>query len=153
MNTHSLRRTQSGISLLESLIAILIFSVGILAVVALQAAAIKGTTEAKLRADAAYLANQIVARMWVSDRVNVASVNHINQFAHFPTGTVCAPGGVASTNGYVTSWLSEVAATLPGAIAANQQIVVGANNLVTISLCWQVGTDQRQLSVMAQLNG
>jgi type IV pilus assembly protein PilV len=153
MNTYPLRKAQSGISLLESLIAILIFSVGILAVVALQAAAIKGTTEAKLRADAAYLANQIVARMWVSDRVNAASANFIGNFAHLPAGAACAPGGAASANGFVTSWLSEVAATLPGATAATQQIIVGANNLVTVSLCWQIGTDQRQLSVTAQLNG
>ena len=45
---------QQGVVLLESLIAILIFSMGILALVGLQAAMISNTSNAKYRADASY---------------------------------------------------------------------------------------------------
>lgn len=54
--------------LLEALIAILIFSVGILAIVALQAVSIKLAGDAKYRSDAALLAEEMLAQMWVSDR-------------------------------------------------------------------------------------
>ena len=60
---------QQGSVLLEGLIAILIFSMGILALVGLQAAAIKNSSDAKYRADASYLANQIIGQMW-ADRAN-----------------------------------------------------------------------------------
>ncbi len=120
----------SGFILLESLIAILIFSMGILALMGLQAASIKNTVEAKYRTDASFLANQIVARMWV-DQANIAS------YAHHPTGASCSPGGSASTYTKVTTWLNQVNAELPGAGAAHQQIVVGANRLITVRVCWK----------------
>ncbi len=63
---------QRGIVLLEGMIAILIFSFGILAIVGLQAAAIKHTTDAKYRVDASFLANQSIGLMW-ADRANLAS--------------------------------------------------------------------------------
>lgn len=56
---------QHGVVLLEALIAILIFSMGILAVVGLQAAMIKNTSDSKFRADASYIAQQRVGQIWV----------------------------------------------------------------------------------------
>lgn len=56
---------QSGLALLEGLIAILIFSMAVLAVVGLQATAISKGSESQYRADAAFLANQLLAQMWV----------------------------------------------------------------------------------------
>ncbi|MBL8367702.1 MAG: hypothetical protein JNM54_07255, partial [Candidatus Accumulibacter sp.] len=53
MNKHSkLPREQAGVMLLEALIAILVFSLGILSLVALQATSIKLTGDAKYRTDA-----------------------------------------------------------------------------------------------------
>lgn len=51
-------KKQSGSVLLESLISVLIFSLGILALVGLQGVMIKNTSEAKYRADAAFIAQQ-----------------------------------------------------------------------------------------------
>jgi type IV pilus assembly protein PilV len=62
---------QQGVVLLESLIAILIFSLGILGLVGLQAATIKGTAEAKYRAQASYVAQQRIGALWV-DQANLA---------------------------------------------------------------------------------
>lgn len=53
--------------LLEALIAILIFSMGILAIVALQAVSIKLAGDAKYRSDAALLAEELLAQMWTGD--------------------------------------------------------------------------------------
>lgn len=62
-----LKSAQQGVVLVEAMIAILIFSMGVLAVVGLQAAMIKNTADSKYRADAGYIANQYVGMMWVDD--------------------------------------------------------------------------------------
>ncbi|PJC03819.1 MAG: prepilin-type cleavage/methylation domain-containing protein, partial [Gallionellales bacterium CG_4_9_14_0_8_um_filter_55_61] len=50
--------------LLEALIAFLIFAMGLLGVIGLQATAINNTLDARYRSDAAFLANQIIAQIW-----------------------------------------------------------------------------------------
>lgn len=63
---------QGGSVLLEALIAVLIFSLGILALVGLQASMLKNTANSKYRADASYIAQQYLARMW-ADPANIAT--------------------------------------------------------------------------------
>jgi type IV pilus assembly protein PilV len=57
---------QSGIMLLEALIAILVFSLGILAVIAIQAASIKMAADAQLRSKAFLLADHLIGEMWAN---------------------------------------------------------------------------------------
>jgi type IV pilus assembly protein PilV len=57
-------RQQKGIVLLEALIAVLIFSMGILAIAGLQATMVKNTSDAKYRSDAAFIAQQRLGVMW-----------------------------------------------------------------------------------------
>lgn len=68
---------QKGVALLEALIAILIFSMGILALVGLQAAMIRSATDAKYRAEAAYIAQQRLGQMW-ADPTNLAAYVEAN---------------------------------------------------------------------------
>jgi len=56
---------QQGAALLESLIAILLFSMGILALVGLQGAMVKNTSDAKYRAEATFIAQQRLGLIWV----------------------------------------------------------------------------------------
>lgn len=151
-------KKESGVALLEALIAVLIFSLGILALMGLQAISIKQTADAKYRADAAFLANQIIGEMWADDPAN------LDDYAHRPTGTPCTPEGAASTYLKVTGWLGDtttagsVAGSLPGATEDKQQIVVttsGTTKLVTVTICWQ-GPQQtvpNQHTVVAQISG
>jgi type IV pilus assembly protein PilV len=62
------RHGQSGAFLLEALIGILIFSLGILGIVGLQAQAIRFTNDAEFRAEAVYLANSLISQMWADNR-------------------------------------------------------------------------------------
>ena len=55
---------QQGAVLLEAMIAILIFSMGVLAIVGLQAAMIKNTADSKYRADASNIAQERIGQMW-----------------------------------------------------------------------------------------
>ncbi len=70
-------RSQRGSALLEALFAILIFSIGLLALVALQAVSIKNSIDAKYRSDASYVANQIIAQMWI-DRTPANLDNYVH---------------------------------------------------------------------------
>lgn len=69
--SQAVNNAQRGIALLESLIALLIFSMGILAIVGLQGFMIKGTAESKARSDASFLAQNRIAMMW-ADAANLA---------------------------------------------------------------------------------
>lgn len=71
MKTQS-RRPQTGATLIEALVAVLIFSIGVLAVVGLQAVAVQTTTEAKYRTDASFAANAVLSRLW-GDPQNLAA--------------------------------------------------------------------------------
>lgn len=141
-NIHSwcgVKHCQQGSVLLEGLIAILIFSFALLGLIGIQANAIGWSIDAKYRADAAYLSNQIVSMMWL-DRANIDS------YAHHPDGQACAPSGAASGNTKVYngtssgSWVYQVSKTLPGAVENLQQIrvtTVGTTRRVEVAVCWK----------------
>jgi type IV pilus assembly protein PilV len=124
------RSAQGGVMLLEALVAILIFSIGIIAVMGMQAASITQVTQSKFRTDASYLANQVIASMWV-DQANIASY---------------ASSGYAGR----AAWNTTVAQTLPsgaGAIA-----VVGRR--VTVTITWRMPDDttDRRFVAVANIN-
>ncbi len=79
--------------LLEALIAILIFSLGILAIVALQAVSIKLTEDAKYRSDAALLAEELLGQIWTSDRTP-ATMNAV--FATGASACTAQAAGIAA---------------------------------------------------------
>jgi len=116
---------QQGSMLLEALIAILIFSMGILALVGLQAASIKSVADAKYRTDASFLANQLIGEMWV-DKPNIAS------YAYAGSGAVPAK---------LTVWADAVSSALPGASAHLPKVTVGLTGEVKVEIFWQPPQD------------
>lgn len=68
---------QKGSVVLEALIAILVFSMGILALAGLQAAMINNTTDSKSRTEATFVAQQILGRIWTYDQQNIADIVEI----------------------------------------------------------------------------
>ena len=132
MRERASARGMRGMMLIEALLGILIFSVGILGLVGLQAASIRNASEARHRTEAAYLANQIVGRMWI-DR-GVANANLANYV--LTTATTCS----SSTTTALQQWLCEVERTLPGVTStvARPTITVAADT-VTVTLRWKVG--------------
>jgi type IV pilus assembly protein PilV len=65
-NSLNIVKYQQGAVLLEAMIAILIFSFGILAISGLQGAMVKNVTESNYRAEAAYIVQQQIGLMWTS---------------------------------------------------------------------------------------
>jgi type IV pilus assembly protein PilV len=105
--------------LLEALIAILIFSLSLMAMIGMQAVALRNVGEAKYRMDATFLANQIISQMWV-DRANLAAYAY--------------DGGAPSAA--LADWIAQVN-QLPGASDNPPSIEIGAGSQVTVTVYWQ----------------
>lgn len=100
---------QKGVMLIEALIAILVFSLGILAMVGMQAVALGHTSQAKYRADASFAANKLFGLMWVDADGNMPQYKtggtrfttwmsrDVN--AYLPTGRSTATVNVTFFNG------------------------------------------------------
>jgi type IV pilus assembly protein PilV len=58
------RRAARGVALIEVMVALLIFLIGVLGIVALQAKGVQFSVQAQDRSRAALLANEAVAAMW-----------------------------------------------------------------------------------------
>jgi type IV pilus assembly protein PilV len=134
MNRIRTRGQQTGVMLLEALIAILIFSVGILAIVGMQATAVQDQGEAKYRTEAAFLANRVVGQMWgAMGNVQGNVQANLAQFAYAGGGAV-PPG--------IQPWVTTVQTMLPGATAFPPTIAVNADNSVVVTVRWQAPRDK-----------
>lgn len=133
MKRYCMPDRQNGFSLLEALVAMVIFSLGVLGLIGLQAEAVRSSTDAKFRADAAFLADSIIAEITVSNPDDWASMQHQ------PGGAECgAWSGGKSSKSVVTNWLKQVENALPNAGASDHQIKIDADDrTVEITLCWQ----------------
>lgn len=124
--------SQRGVVLLDAIVAILLFSVGIVGMVALQGAATKLAGDAKLRTDAAMAADQVIAQMWVSDPTHLAT------YFQSPSGA-----GYKAWAATVTQVTAQQG--LPGAAGHPPTIDVttdpNGGNAVTVSVFWQAASD------------
>lgn len=88
------KSSQSGVVLLEALIAILLFSMGVLALVGLQGTMMKNTEDSKLRSEASYLAQKRLGLMWANpDPANLAA-----NFAESGVPITSLPNGSRTVN-------------------------------------------------------
>ncbi|MBK6715245.1 MAG: pilus assembly protein PilV [Burkholderiales bacterium] len=110
-----------GFAMIEALIALLIFTLATLGLVGLQASMMRANTGAKFRADAAYLASDLVGTMW-ADSPNLQSYTTANCASH----------------ANCQAWASRLAARLPG---ASYTIAPQASGRVEISISWSVPSE------------
>lgn len=103
--------------MMDVLMAILLFSVGVLALIGLQSALTRSQTEAKVRADASYLAQELIGQLW-SDMSLLSSY----------TSSGCA------TVPRCKEWQDKVSASLPkGTGTVDADITTGD---VTVTVQW-----------------
>jgi type IV pilus assembly protein PilV len=105
-------RCQRGMTLIEVLIAVVLFSFGLIGLVALQARAVQHQMNAEDSNRAALLANEIVATMWTS-------------------GTVTLPTAV------VDAWDLRVADTANGGLPNGEGTVVVVDGVATVTVTWR----------------
>lgn len=96
--------------LLEALIGILIFSLGVLALVAMQSVSVSNVSNAKYRVEAAFYADEIIAKIWLDSNLGGLNLplSNVNSYA--------VPGG---TNLQMFAWVTKIESPqgLPGASA------------------------------------
>lgn len=145
------QKTQAGVMLLEALVAILIFSVGILGIVKLQATSIQQSSAAEYRTIASMMANDVISQMWVSDKTP----------ATLKTNFESASGGTA-----YTQWQSQVIASgLPGVSATQNTPTIAitsvaaggtggtASSQAVVTVFWKAPheADVRRFTAIAQI--
>jgi type IV pilus assembly protein PilV len=90
------RRRNRGSALIEAVVALVLFSAGIVGLIGLQARMVTAQSDAKYRADAVYLVSELVGAMW-ADRPNLAS---------YATALPSGSAAVTVNNGIVTVTLT-----------------------------------------------
>ncbi len=144
-NKFAPRKLQSGMLLIEAMVAILIFSIGVIALMGVQAAAIRSTSDAKVRMDAEFFADQLISEMTVDGR---DATNNINPAAlQSKYSSANAGGGFVrwrnrvfdTTNG----GLPGVSITLNPPVVTVTAVMIGGvpSAQVNISLFWRAPSD------------
>ena len=105
---------QAGMMLIEVLVSLLIFSLGILGLVGLQTISSENTANASERSTAASLANNLVSQMWLKHTGDISSASLSSDF---------------------TAWKNRVITSLPN--ASSNVVVDAATNTTTITITWK----------------
>ncbi|MEO8302570.1 MAG: prepilin-type N-terminal cleavage/methylation domain-containing protein [Betaproteobacteria bacterium] len=140
-NNPTSRNRQAGVALLESLIAMLIFSFGILGLIGILGQSIRATNDARYRAEAANLANAVIGEMWSTAPATLDT--------NFGTGGT-----------KLTAWRTQVASLLPSATGANVPLVdltqaglSSQSRSVVVTVFWQLPGEaaRHQFLITAQI--
>lgn len=125
---------QGGSVLIEVMVAILIFSFGVLGLVGLQGAMVRNQTDAKFRTDAAFLATEFVG---------LAATDQVNWSAYVTTpASVC-------TNARCADWVRKVKNELPDGKATVAYAAGTSGGAYTITLSWTMPDGTRHQFVSA----
>ena len=140
------RFNESGFTLIEVLIALLILTVGLLGLAGLQAQGMFGSTDAALRSQATLYAYDMVERMRTNREMAILSTEPYE----IAFGDVPSPALAALVKDDLDDWLAELA-TLPsgqGAITINN---TGSGTEASISVRWSERGTQRTITVDTQI--
>lgn len=149
-------KRQSGFTLIEVMVALLIFSLGMMGMAALMVLSVKTNQSAYLRTQASFLAQSMADRM----RSNMGLINSYNGTYSLATvgSDPCASGSACSPANMVVRdqglWSQQLTETLPNptaVIACNGNVLGGAaqagaspyNGLCTLTITWDEATLRR----------
>ena len=127
---------QRGSSLLEGLLAILLFSIGLLSLLRLLSATLIESSNARYRIEASLLISDLVSHMWIGD--------------HSLTGLKTRFADTTSKD--YQSWFTSVSNRLPGVSAKLNapQITIDDARNVTVNIRWQVPGDSTSHQMIVQ---
>jgi type IV pilus assembly protein PilV len=163
----SIRPRNDGFSLIEVLVALLVLSIGLLGLAALQATSIKYNTDSYTRTQATILAYDIIDRMRLNgtavasggiyDVPNAtAAQNAIGVYNSCKT-TSCACGTTSCDANNLAiydlgQWYAKVTTFLPGASGNNlPTIFINGSRMVTVTMRWKERDLDNSQAWMAQL--
>lgn len=148
---------QRGFSLIEVLVALLVLSIGLLGLAALQTTSLQFNTGSYHRTQATFLAYDIIDRMRAN--IDVVADSDGNAYDQ-PTSTdvtmstdcdtaICTSAQLAIYD--VRKWYERAVVTLPGAAASPPTIQVITGNQVTVTISWMEQDLQKTQSWVVQL--
>lgn len=145
------RCRQAGITLVESLVAILLFGLGLLGLLGMYGQASSATTDAGLRSEGANYASQAAQRIAVSVSRGADAMPVPGSLAPFAmnadTATSdeepCGLGVPAGTGHPLRDWSSTLLERLPGARAPVIRVSEADSNRVVIRVCWRLPAEDR----------
>ena len=114
---------QRGMALLECLMALLIFSVGLLGLLGLEARVMNISTDSENRGRAAMIASEVASQMWLNNTVNPATL-----------------AGVPAYVAVVARVADQTQGGLPGGVPLVVP-VAGTTNAADITITWQEVSD------------
>ena len=131
--TNGARQRQSGIRMIEILVALLILSVGLLSMANLQITSTKVTSQAKKQTQALFLAERLVEQMR-------ANPKHLQDYDGTSIGsdTACSKAFTSSASGVtkqIQVWQNDAACQL-GSVEGSVTVDSAAES-VEVSLSWQ----------------
>lgn len=143
MRSPTTRRRQRGISLIESLVALLVAALGILGVVGVQMRTLADTQTGVRRAQAVRLIEDLGERMRVNPNALVSIASYASAFETSPTVTSCASGcdrdELAAYD--VAIWKQAVKQQLPSGDAeiflAADETVAANRRLLGVMVAWR----------------
>lgn len=119
-----------GFSLIEAMVAIALFSSGVIGLMALQVTSLRQTGDAGHRATASLLAQELVSRMWVGKGLAEGAKTPDRFQAELARRY--APDGAEYLR-----WAAEVVAALPTAQASAPAVTLEPDGTVTIDISWK----------------
>lgn len=178
---HQRRENQSGFSLIEVLISIIVLSFGLLGMVGMQAAALQANREARLQSSAAVLARELAEMIRGNKDIGILTAGnpYLGSFSTSPlaattpsyclnvaTSTPACADKTAIANAEMTEWLARVDAQLPGArvsvcfdsapfdgngLPQWACNSTGASGVIVVKIGWTQGSTDRSQSGNAAL--
>ena len=136
LNGRTFRKREKGFTLLEVLIALIIISIGLLGLAALQASGLKFNHDAYVRTQTTNLAYDIIERMRI-DRTKALSNSYSGTYAAANATDTCTHSSV-SVSDATMCWQVEIRDNMPGGGSAVISNAGGTNsNEFTITISWQ----------------
>lgn len=132
-----------GFTLIEVMIAMAIFAFGLLALAALQVAALKLSSDSQYVTQANLLANEMVGMMWGTPTASL--VSNYNDLA-VSAAAVSVPATSTSTivADNASAWRDHIVSQLPGGTG---RVSVNNINQATVTLSWEGRTGPRSYSL------
>jgi type IV pilus assembly protein PilV len=147
-------QTQQGATLLEGLVSILIFALGMLGLIGLLMTSSQRTRDSKYLLEASFVTKELTAMMWADRGKDLA-----NLVCYSVPSTGACPSSPSKSR--VDAWLASFTSVggaryLPGAAAERQQVIVDpVTGMVTLRIRWRTPQDlsEREVVSVAQIQG
>jgi type IV pilus assembly protein PilV len=145
MNRHS---RQTGFTLVETLVALLVLSVGMIGVAALHGQALAASSTAIHRSDAIRLAGDIADRIRVNRGAQAAyagaAADHDCDLPTANGGVDCSPEEMAANDLFV--WQANIARTLPGGLGVVEVDTGASPTRYGVTVSWDEPSQDEPVS-------